>query len=1841
MSRIRPWSRIKKRLPSGRFARILLFFFALLLVGRVSMVWVLPWALDRVAAGYGLRCDVATLDLDLLAGDVELWHLEITPREEEESLISLEYACAEIGILSLLRGDLVVRRLEIDGLDLLLERDSAGTWNLLEILENRGDDRDASEEEENEESPDSPPENTGSEPGSEEEAPVELDSPVRIDAFRAQHVRVVVRDASVTPPFNAQVNAHLRLSDVGSSLRKSRFELTVTSPSLLDGLTVDATGSSDSNRLDSRLDVRLRGLRLAPFEAYLNALDLKPAARTLDFSLAGEFHAKPREEPSPSNQVDTMVPGALQAVGRIQGIELTGDGKSLASLDECVIEIDRWTQQVLEISRVSVSDGILLAERSADGNLRCGGIEVNSGPSSSTDSPEKSPENPLEDSGDDPKSNESPGPLLESDSTVVAATRSATTESQPPSPKTPPSKGAELRTKIERVLFEELGIVFEDHFLEEPARHEIRLTELSLSELDFFAGREDQPPTDLRVTLEAPHLFEEIVVEGNLTPFSPEKTVALELHGSGVRLQGLEPYLSPSGIRPQLDSGSLRGRLDASFGPAGSSDSDPTDRGFQGRLELTELQWSDGDELFSLERISIPLTELDPRTSRVRLGEVSVQGSRLAAVREEEGVIKALGFDFTPPSSDAPSSDPEKDRNQASSSTRAPEGALVRNEKTTSPRLPQIQIERVLWQDLRIEFVDRGTSPPSSWALTDFGIDLRNLSLGMDSQPPAELEAWLKAPGVAEEVRVEGTVSTSLSGGALDLEVRAEGLSSTRLAAPYLNRAGIAGNLSGGRLQLNVAANVGLESGALSGSFDLTALALNTSEEEELLSCERVAIQGVSIHPERVSIDEVEIRTPRFVARRDAAGSVHVLGVSFPKARPQDTSPASIDSPSPSTPTKTSSLEAGPAPEALLKHLSVTGASVTWIDDSLPETTTVSAVVDAELAEIQIGRDPSPGTFRAHLSIPENDSELEAKGTVVLGTERQRAKLEVSARGLRGGVLSPYLPPEIGLEYEDGNFQATLTASASRHPSGGQTAEFSVENLKLADRKGESQVESLLSLPEAKISLERADFDEGLLTIREISLSGLELGVKKRADGRLDTLGLVLGGPAPSSEAQGDSGSQSPSPVPNPSPPRAPSSSELPRLEDLPLVTLKTLDLQIAKIRYTDEAAGSEAIELSDLRLWNPDPIEQLGGEESWDRDSAIFHLEGSLAPLVSKIGVVLEADVFAPEPELSLKWDLEGIDGRGFPALLPGLESQVDTSNLTDGRLLGEANVRLKKRRRHPLDFDLSRGFGVEAELRDVELRRSEGPSLLSLEEAVVDVSRFRPDTGDLRIRTVELIGPRGSMTRKADGIHVAGLVVRVPLEPELVAETSPSEEKLPPTAAGNGSENPTEPESGEISIGELLVRGMTFEIRDETGDPPVELPLTDLEVDVRNLSSHFDRKAAPVRFSVILQAGKVELHEDIPRTANAFGEIAAAGQVSLFPKPKGYLKANVNALALANFKGAAETFGVELDEGVFDGLVDVRLPGDGSIQPRAKFFFTDLDLSEDPNGPLRRILKLPAPLDVVLFVLKDETGTIEIPLDLEVGEDGISGGAIAQVAVSTLGTLIGNAMKSSVFRVAGSVSSLGGLIGSGEEETESDGKREPDLVVGFNPGDSFLPSSARREVRRLLERLEEDEHLVITLRHHLGKVDLEKATVRANPSPDDCRDLVARLRLRKRRLEQARAEAAAETRAALSCGRLDQAAELRRQLSALDHRRGALEDSLDRILSLLRPGSEHLATRRAQASCVALAEARLNEVERLVQELLKTAEEGRVRIRTPRFKAPEHEAGGVVSLTLTQNNP
>src|SRR5262249_14982131 len=123
------------------------------------------------------------------------------------------------------------------------------------------------------------------------------------------------------------------------------------------------------------------------------------------------------------------------------------------------------------------------------------------------------------------------------------------------------------------------------------------------------------------------------------------------------------------------------------------------------------------------------------------------------------------------------------------------------------------------------------------------------------------------------------------------------------------------------------------------------------------------------------------------------------------------------------------------------------------------------------------------------------------------------------------------------------------------------------------------------------------------------------------------------------------------------------------------------------------------------------------------------------------------------------------------------------------------------------------------------------------------------------------------------------------------------------------------------------------------------------------------------------------------------------------------------------------------------------------------------------------------------------------------------------------------------------------------------------------------------------------------------------------ANPAAADCLAISARMRQRKAELLRAREQVAAAARVHYSVGRADAAREATDRIRAFDRELGELEDSLDRVHDLLRPGSDRKKDQRTRGAALAIAAERLESVKaELVRRGIPAS---RIEIRRPRYEA------------------
>jgi hypothetical protein len=440
--------------------------------------------------------------------------------------------------------------------------------------------------------------------------------------------------------------------------------------------------------------------------------------------------------------------------------------------------------------------------------------------------------------------------------------------------------------------------------------------------------------------------------------------------------------------------------------------------------------------------------------------------------------------------------------------------------------------------------------------------------------------------------------------------------------------------------------------------------------------------------------------------------------------------------------------------------------------------------------------------------------------------------------------------------------------------------------------------------------------------------------------------------------------------------------------------------------------------------------------------------------------------------------------------------------------------------------------------------------------------------------------------------------------------------------------------------------------------------LPLEALEVEVRGISNRLLIESQSLRFNVFLAAGKVPLRKPLPADVITgsltdavslvsggetkereveerpfFGDVSANGQIALYPALDGWVRAGVSSFELEGLRGPAAASGITLDGGAMDASLSVNLES-GNMVTRLRAIFTDLSVAEPPDGPISRYLHLPAPLQSVVFALRNEDGEIKIPLGLTVEQGQVDGATIAAKAVEVLGTLIARALASVPMRAAGGVVDVaGGVAGLipgssllpfwGSDEP----KEETPISIEFSPGATALSPADLLSLDPLIARLRDGEPLAVTLRHELGEEDLARAEILANPSREECLELLAGLRRRREEILLERSVETARVRVAYGAGLVDRAEAVRREVSRLDRELGLIEQSLDGVYQRLRPGAERLASRRTREAAIAIGKDRIALIrEHLLGEYPELGEGNRVKVLRPQGEPAAGKAVGEI---------
>ncbi|MBL8737784.1 MAG: DUF748 domain-containing protein, partial [Planctomycetes bacterium] len=1302
------------------------------------------------------------------------------------------------------------------------------------------------------------------------------------------------------------------------------------------------------------------------------------------------------------------------------------------------------------------------------------------------------------------------------------------------------------------------------------------------------------PRTPFALTLQAPgHLRAGSVQDGELTFGEHGVEASFRLQLDGITPGRFTEPLAHRGVT----------------WPEGGLDLGGTfvlDAGASTSLELRGFELRGDGEAVRLPRLRVQ--DLRQNGGELAIGDVLLEGPELTAARAADGSLRVCGLRLGPSTASA------TDR-PAAPADDAPPAAL-------GP-WPALRLGQLRWQGAAVRFTDASVVPTGQLELRDLTLTADALAFGC-AAPPGRLELRLGLVDTIDAARLEATLRPARDALQADLQLTADGVTLQALA-PWLAEAGLAPELQGGSLRAGFGVQVERTDGGLTIAANVANLAL-LDGERTLLRVRNGTGAQLQVGPAGLDLGNWRLGEPFASVRTDDDGTVHTLGLrTLPPTAAAN--PTAATAPATNTPVTTT-----PATEPPPKLATATTAARSHPLRHGPlrlERATVELTVPGRDEPLRLQLDaevgaatgePTPTPLSATVQLAGAVRELAARGSFTPGTDWQLA-LTLDGTGLDGRGLHGLLPPHLRCTLADGSLHAAVEARAL---ADGFVA--AVRELRLVDRGEELLAVDTVDLPVLELGADR-------LHLGELRVLGVR-GLATWTDDGLHLAGLQLGAaaaPTPATTAP----SRAAASDPTASPATLLARSERPRL---PIVHLDGASLALERFVLRDRrGADGEPMPLQatlTLARWRPEP----------GRSTPLaLRLEASALPLCRSFVLDGTFDPYVLQPTFDATLTAAGLAPKALARWSPHLGERIE-GLVDDMSLQATLHARLDLKRRDPREFDPTRAFAGEFSLLDTALLdTATGQPLAKIGALDVTLRAFDPTSGDLLLRSVHVDDLAIQAARTQEGMELLGMRLRS-------ATPTPNEQ----TAAGSAPEAPpaapTRP-AAEFAIDHLAVQGLSVALRDATTEPPSDLPLADAEFELDGFTTRGLQEVHPFRFRAAVRGGPVTLEQRVLRSSLLSGLVGSAGaavlggndqhtmeqrplldearvrgELQLFPKPIGTLQVDVGGFELQALRGLAKASGVELTDGLLDHSSSFVLRGEDGLDLASTTVFTWLSLREPPGGPISTYLRLPAPLDTVLFLLRNEADEQRIPLKVTLPGQRSGAGALTQAVVDALVAVLADAVASAAGRAGGMLTGAIGLGGA-------NGVPDVSATWTFGPGD---PELRPAELGPLLAAVVGDPTLEIVLVHELGRADEARAHQLANPPRTELQRTVRTLRERQQELVRQRAPLAERVATAYATGQVQEARTHWTELAALDRQLGELGRTLDQALDMSAGDTDRLQKRRAKAAAVALGERRLQAVREAVRRAVPELPDAQVQTRRARAVVADGDDAGRVRAML-----
>ena len=661
-------------------------------------------------------------------------------------------------------------------------------------------------------------------------------------------------------------------------------------------------------------------------------------------------------------------------------------------------------------------------------------------------------------------------------------------------------------------------------------------TDVSLM-LDLLATDIGSPDkkTRLQMQVHSPEMLTALYVDAIGASRDNQLDADLSLKMYGLDLLPAAAYLAPLGIRSTSAdiSAEGKGHLQVQLKPAAANQaSAPGD--FSATLTLNDLQLSsDMRPAGSIKSIVIDAPSLSP--GALRIDTIDIHGVRANAMRLKGGQINFAGIELA-------SSQPQT---RPASPAAAPQPAVAEK----SAAAPIVELKKFHVEDVDLAFDDAATSDPThlSFRVPTFEID--DISTDpANAGKPANLALRASAPGLIDQIKVDGHATPADKLKTLDLTVSASGIA-PKAAAEYLAALGLKSDLTSGQFICTLTSQVQSNpDGSISAGLKLANLRFS-DQNRELINLPNVELRDAIVSGDlsHIKLGSISVDGPVVPITRDARGIFSLSGFERIVGNPAQAEPTASTSNQPPGSVRIPAIE--------IDKLSWHGASFA-LQDHQPSNPLNLAIRNIDLDAANLVLDPAagratPGTLHFAMHSPGVIDRMDLQGTIAPTQNALTFKLAGDCSGITGEGLKPILSA-LGIEpvLHDGRLKFAASGSA-RQEKGKTAADLSVSDVSFSD--GEAQWLSVGGL-----QVHDASFDGKVLDVGAIQIDKPSASVARDADGLISLAGI-----------------KELAPVPTAPPPAAASTQPAPTQIDLTLpviARIKSFKLNDASLHVRDDS---------------------------------------------------------------------------------------------------------------------------------------------------------------------------------------------------------------------------------------------------------------------------------------------------------------------------------------------------------------------------------------------------------------------------------------------------------------------------------------------------------------------------------------------------------------------------------------------------------------------------------------------------------------------------------------------